>query len=111
MSVDEERTIERRRSPRVETDGRTATIGFRERVRLLDLSVNGVQLSVPGDVTVGTRAWLTAVLGSEPLSVSVEVRRAILSPSGEENETAIGGELRCNVSDGVTVARFVTRGN
>ena len=112
MSVDMERTIERRRTPRVGVEGKTATIGFQMRVRLLDLSVNGVQLSVAaGTVTVGTRAWLTAVLGREPLSVAVEVRRAIPASSHEENEPAIGGQLRCSASESVKVTRFVTCGN
>lgn len=102
--------IERRRTPRFAVEDRTATIGFRTRVRLLDLSVNGVQLGVADDgVTVGTRAWLTAVIGTTPLSVSVEVRRAV--PPSEDEGPAVGGQLRCDCADSMAISRFVSRGN
>jgi hypothetical protein len=74
--------------------------------------VNGVQLVVADDVTVGTRAWLTAVLGSEPLSTPVEVRRIVPSSSDDERqESAIGGQLRGSRADSLMLERFVRRAN
>jgi hypothetical protein len=96
---DETRTVERRRAPRLDAAGCRATIGIRIRVRLLDISINGIRLGVTDDVSAGTRAWLTAVLGFEPLAGTAEIRRG--------GCVEIAGRLELTPPDGLTVQQWL----
>ncbi len=77
--------LERRRSPRVETDGR----GRVDRtivptVRLLDIGLGGVLMSSAYAFDVGQCARLSARLGEVPVDVDIEVRHTTgaRDPSG-----------------------------
>jgi hypothetical protein len=69
--------IERRRSPRVRPGTRPPDVSLATAatVQLLDISQTGVLVSSSQKVDVGARAQLRTRVGTEPLTVQVEVRR------------------------------------
>ena len=68
--------LERRREPRVPMNaGRTVDLPTLLTVRLVDISAAGVLLSSPERLHVGQQARLRTMLGSEPLTAEIEVRR------------------------------------
>ena len=66
---------ERRRGPRVETEGPELRLDKRIRVRLVDISAGGALLACDERVPPGTVGRLRVALGSEPFEASVEIKR------------------------------------
>jgi c-di-GMP-binding flagellar brake protein YcgR len=67
---------ERRRSPRVVTDGKPEfRVARRFRVRLLDISSTGALLATEDRLPVGVTARMQLLLAGSPFEAFVEVRR------------------------------------
>ena len=67
--------IERRRTPRVQLlDGHTLSLNASVAVRVLDISRSGVSIGSKTELAVGDRAELRAAVGTESLSVVIEVK-------------------------------------
>lgn len=73
---------ERRRDPRVPVQRQVpaVTLPVSATVQLLDISETGVLLSSMQPLDVGRRAQLRLRVGTEPLTVMVEVRRLAPAP-------------------------------
>jgi hypothetical protein len=81
--------LERRREPRVPMNGsQTVDLPTALTVRLVDISAAGVLLSSPQKLSVGQRARLRTMLGSDPLNADIEVRR--VAEGGLESGTRGG---------------------
>ncbi len=75
--------LERRREPRVPVSGPSSLgVPLSATVRLVDISAGGVLLTTTQPMAVGQRARLQTTLGTDPLSVEIEVRR--VSEAGRE---------------------------
>ena len=72
-----ETSLDRRRHPRVPTTGSAPALSLPAAltVQLLDISETGALLSSSQRLTVGQRAQLRTRIGSEPITLNVEIRR------------------------------------
>jgi c-di-GMP-binding flagellar brake protein YcgR len=77
MVAAQEAFLDRRRHPRVPLLGSAPVMSLPTAltVQLLDISETGVLLSSSQRLTVGQRAQLRTRIGSEPMTLNVEVRR------------------------------------
>jgi hypothetical protein len=69
--------VERRRYPRVDVrrDGLDIALPTTATVQVLDISESGVLLGASQRLEVGRRAQLRTRLGTEPVTLTVEIRR------------------------------------
>jgi c-di-GMP-binding flagellar brake protein YcgR len=78
----EDRTRERRRSPRVEGPASAeCLLEVRTRVRLVDISLTGTLMAAEVLLPIGTRAHLRSNLGVSSFTPAVQVRRVADAPA------------------------------
>lgn len=87
--------VERRRSPRVATppgaiEMSLPTVGS---VQVSDISETGVLLLGPQRVAVGDRAQLRTRIGTEPVTLQLEVRRVVADTRPDAAGYRIGAEF------------------
>lgn len=75
---------DRRRGPRIAlaSPEPEVTLPLSATVQVIDISESGVLLASSQPLDVGRRAQLRTRLGTEPVTVIVEVRRVVSAPSG-----------------------------
>ena len=75
---------ERRRTPRVATDGKYEfRLGRRIRIRVVDISGTGALLAADERLPVGTRGRIQMSLGGTQFEGQVEVRREQTAPAAQ----------------------------
>lgn len=88
-----ERTVERRRTPRVPAcDSRLGVLSTGT-VLLLDVSRGGVLLSSPRRIEPGHRAWLDVRLGTVPVRLELEVCHASPEEPSGRGPFQLGAKL------------------
>ncbi len=82
-------TPDRRRSPRIALPAPEpeVTLPVSATVQVIDISESGVLLASSQPLEVGRRAQLRTRLGTEPVTMIVEVRRVMSGPSGRGTGT------------------------
>lgn len=82
--------VERRRTPRVPVGGHTLSIVSTARVRVLDISLDGVQMVCGAPLSVGQRATLTLGLAASPFVCDLEIKQQRLFSAARQANVGAG---------------------